>query len=177
MNTRLRVLEWACATALGIASLGAPAAADSGQIASAFGPADPPPASGWHIGYYTPSPIGTLSYAEAFTGAGEASLDFTTADNTALLVTSQKAKFPTLLGDLSGDTGVSADVTLSNATGVFTYYGEPSCAGPPPDLGPLPNVRFYFQTSNAGGFDETHYWWSNPVSWPLIANGSMSLTN
>ena len=93
------------------------------------------------------------------------------------MVTSQKAKFPTLLGDLSGGSSVSANFSLSNVTGVFTYFGEPSCSGPPPDLGPLPNVRFYFQTSNAGGFDETHYWWSNPVSWPLVTNGSMTLNN
>ena len=147
--------------------------ADTGTLASAFGPAGSPPPSGWHIGYYTPSPHGTLSFAEAFTGTGEASLNFTAQDNTALLVTSDTARFPTLLGDLTGKS-VTANFTISKVTGVFTYYGEPSCAGPPPDLGPLPNVRFYFQTSNAGGFDETHYWWSNPISWPLM-NGSMTI--
>ena len=150
--------------------------ADTGTLASAFGPAGSPPPSGWHIGYYTPSPHGTLSFAEAFTGTGEASLNFTAQDNTALLVTSDTARFPTLLGDLTGKS-VTANFTISKVTGVFTYYGEPSCAGPPPDLGPLPNVRFYFQTSNAGGFDETHYWWSNPVHYSLTGDGSVTLTN
>jgi hypothetical protein len=151
------------------------ASAGSGGPASAFGPAPPPPASGWQIGYYTPSPVGTLSYAQAFRGSGEASLDFTSADNTALLITGQKAKFPSLLGDLGGDTSISATFDVAGVTGLFTYYGEPSCNGPLPDLGPAPNVRFYFQTSNAGGFDETHYWWSNPVS-QILVNGTWTLT-
>jgi hypothetical protein len=150
------------------------ARADSGNPASAFGPASDPPASGWQIGYYTPSPHGTLSYAQA-KGGSQPTLNFTSEDNTALLITGQKAKFPTLLGDLSGDGSVTASFTISNA-GVFTYFGEPSCEGPPPDLGPLPNVRFYFQTSNAGGFDETHYWWSNPVS-QVLANGEWTLSD
>jgi hypothetical protein len=171
-----RILMVGIATLI-LAAPGAALADSGGSPASAFGPAPVPPASGWQIGYYTPSAIGTLSYAQAFKGAGEASLNFTSADNTALLITGQKAKYPSLLGDLSGKSSVSVSLTVGNVTGVFTYYGEPSCAGPPPDLGPAPNVRFYFQTSNAGGFNETHYWWSNPVSWPLIANGSMSLTN
>src|SRR4029077_831761 len=136
--------------------------------ASAFGPPSDPPASGWHIGYYTPSG-GTLSYAEASTGSGEASLDFTSADNTALLVTKQKAQYPTLLGDLTGDSAISSTFTVSGVTGLFTYYGEPSCSTLTPQLGgPTANVRFFFETSNSGGFDETHYWWSNPVSYSLL---------
>jgi hypothetical protein len=177
VNTTKRWFSLGCTAAAALVWLASPGFAASGDTASAFGPADPPPASWWHIGYYTPSAVGTLSYAEASRGAGEASLDFTSLDNTALLVTSQKAKFPTLLGDLTGEANVSAHLTVSNVSGVFTYYGEPSCNGVPPQgLGPLPNVRFYFQTSNAGGFDETHYWWSNPVSWPL-GNTDMTISN
>jgi hypothetical protein len=93
----------------------------------------------------------------------------------ATVSTGQKAKFPTLLGDLSSDNSISTNFTISKATGVFTYHGEPSCNGPLPDLGPAPNVRFYFQTSNAGGFNETHYWWSNPIS-QVLANGNWTLT-
>jgi hypothetical protein len=174
VNTTKRWFSLGCTAAAALVWLASPGFAASGDTASAFGPADPPPASWWHIGYYTPSAVGTLSYAEASRGAGEASLDFTSLDNTALLVTSQKAKFPTLLGDLTGKT-VSASLSISGA-GIFTYYGEPSCAGPVTEFGPLPNVRFYFQTSNAGGFDETHYWWSNPVSWTL-SNSSMNISN
>lgn len=125
------------------------------------------PASGWHVGYYTPSTHGTLSYAEAPSGGGIASLNFTSQDNTALLVTDQKAQNPTLLGDLTNKS-VSASFTISGVAGVFTYYGEPSCGGT------TANVRYFFQTSNAGGFDETHYWWSNPVSLALT-NGPFTL--
>jgi hypothetical protein len=162
-----------------LAVLGGPALADSaGSPASAFGPASPPPASGWQIGYYTPSAVGTLSYAQAFKGAGEAALNFTSADNTALLITGQKAKFPSLLGDQSGRTSIATTFTLSNVTGAFTYYGEPSCGGPPTNGGPTATVRFYFQTSNAGGFNETHYWWSNPVQYSLTTNAAnQMLTN
>lgn len=172
-RVRPRVLVGEVALALAVAGLAGSALADSGGPASAFGPASPPPASGWQIGYYTPS-LQTLSYAQAFKGSGEASLNFTSSPYTALLITGQKAKYPSLLGDLSADSSVSARFAVSGVTGIFTYMGEPYCG--PPVGGALPNVRFYFQTSNAGGFDETHYWWSNPVSWTLT-NGSMTLTN
>jgi hypothetical protein len=154
---------------LAAALLGGSASGESGgSPASAFGPAPDPPASYWQIGYYTPSKVGTLSYAEAFRGSGIASLKFTSLPNTALLITGQKAKYGSLLGDRSGATSISTTVTLSGVTGLFKYYGEPSCGAPAQDGGPTANFRFYFQTSNAGGFDETHYWWSNPVSRPLI---------
>jgi hypothetical protein len=174
-----RVLVGGAALVLAVAGVAGAARADSSGPASNFGPASPPPASGWQLGYYTPS-LRTLSFAQAFKGAGEASLNFTSMPYTALLTTGQKAKYPSLLGDLRGDSSVSADLTVSGVTGLFTYMGEPSC-GPSPQLGgPTANVRFYFQTSNAGGFDETHYWWSNPVSWPLVgpnSNGSTSISN
>src|SRR5712691_9021795 len=130
------------------------------------------PASNWHIGYYTSSPHGTISFAAAPTAAsGIASLNFTNQPNMALLVTSNKAKFPSLLGDLTGKS-VSASFTVSGLTtgSSFMYYGEPDACG-----GTTAYVRYYFETSNAGGFDETHYWWSNPVSATLIVNGSVSL--
>jgi hypothetical protein len=148
--------------------------------ASAFGPAPEPPASYWQIGYYTPSPKGTLSYAEAFRGSGIASLNFTTLPNTALLITGQKAKYPSLLGNRSTATSIATNFTLGSVSGLFKYFGEPSCGLPAQDGGPTANFRFYFQTSNAGGFNETHYWWSNPVSWPLIGpkpNETMTLKN
>jgi hypothetical protein len=167
------------AAAAVVALFSGAARADSGSPASAFGPASDPPASGWQIGYYTPSPHGTLSYAQA-KGGSRPTLNFTSEDNTALLITGQKAKFPSLLGDLSGATSISATLNVSGVTGLFTYFGEPSCGGLPQEGGPTANVRFYFQTSNAGGFDETHYWWSNPVSLPLVgptSNGSVTLND
>ena len=36
-------------------------------------------------------------------------------------------------------------------------------------------VRYFFETSNAGGFNETHYWWSNPVSTAVSANETVAL--
>ena len=180
MKRGLRLVVGGLAAILTLVLSGGTAFADYNGPASAFGPPNDPPASGWHIGYYTPSQYGTLSYAEAPTGSGIASLEFTSLDNTALLVTKQKAKFPTLLGDLSGDSSISSDVTISDVTGVFTYYGEPSCGGLPQEGGIPANFRFFFETSNSGGFDETHYWWSNPVSWDLIgptSNGPATITN
>jgi hypothetical protein len=82
-----------------------------------------------------------------------------------LLITNQKAQNPTLLGDLTGKT-VTASFTVAGATGPLSYCGEPDACG-----GTASYVRFYFETTKAGGFDESQYWWSNPVSWPL-ANGS-----
>jgi hypothetical protein len=37
------------------------------------------------------------------------------------------------------------------------------------------NVRLYFERSNAGGFDYTHYWWSNPAS-QTLADGTWTVT-
>ncbi len=134
------------------------------------------PASYWHIGYYTPSPIGTTSNAQApSVPDGVASLNFTTQANTVLLVTDQKSKFGALLGNDQGKR-VTATFTISGATGAFTYYGEPDGSGVPA------NVRLYFETSNAGGFGYTHFWWSNPSvftpnPWAAtLANGSFSIT-
>src|SRR4051794_33564919 len=128
-------------------------------------------ASSWHIGYYTPSSVGTLSNAQAPQPAtGVASLDFTGEANTALLVTHQKAKNPWVLANLNGKTG-SAKFTISDA-GPFTYYGEGTPSNP---CGTPANTRLYFETSNAGGFDYTHYWWSNPSS-AVLTDGSLTVT-
>lgn len=125
------------------------------------------PSSNWQVGYYTPSGR-ALSLAVAPVASGNiASLNFTSQDNTALLVTDNKAKFPGLLGDLTGKS-VSATFTVSglNSGQQFTYYDEPDECG-----GTTVHVRYFFETSNADGFAETHYWWSNPVSATLSANG------
>jgi hypothetical protein len=124
-------------------------------------------ASNWKVGYYTPSGR-ALSFGESG-NAGIASLDFTNLDNTALLVTTHGAYKGSMLGDLTGMT-VSATFDISGLTGTVTYFGEPDACG-----GTTAYVRYFFQTSNAGGFDETHYWWSNPVSAPLTANGPGTL--
>ncbi len=129
------------------------------------------PASGWHIAYYqntAPSP----SFGQAPSASpGIASLNFTDQPNTSLLVTDQKAQFGSLLGNLTGKT-ITANFTISGATGAFTYYGEGTSSNP---CATPANTRLYFETSNAGGFAYTHYWWSNPAS-VVLQNGTFTVT-
>jgi hypothetical protein len=89
---------------------------------------------------------------------GGIGFDFLDAPDTALLATSHPSYKGDLLGDMTGE-------SLSTTVGVtvtpfsqFTYFGEPDACGRPA------NVRFYFQTNTSGKFEETDYWWSNPVS-------------
>jgi hypothetical protein len=122
--------------------------------------------SDWHVGFYTPSGR-TLSNASAgLPTTGLATFNFTNQNNTALLVT-DKGSSP-FLGNDTGKT-VTATFTISGANTAFTYFGEPDGCGSPA------NVRLFFQTSNAGGFDETHFWWSNPASATLV-NGTFTVT-
>jgi hypothetical protein len=123
-------------------------------------------ASTWKDGYYTPSGR-ALSFADA-NNAGIASIDFTNQSNTALLVTTHGAAKGTLLGDLGGKT-ITATFHVSGVTGSFIYFGEPSCGGT------TANARLFFQTDNGGGFQYTHYWWSD-VAWTALSNGDFSLT-
>jgi hypothetical protein len=122
-------------------------------------------ASTWKVGYYTPSGR-TLSFADAG-NAGLASLDFTNQNNTALLVTTHGADKGSTLGDLRGST-INATFHVIGA-GAFTYFGEPSCGGT------TANARLFFQTDNGGGFQYTHYWWSD-VAWTALSNDTFSLT-
>lgn len=146
-------LAFACALAAG------PAFADAGSPST------------WKLGYYTPSGRALSMASAPSDGATLASFDFTSQDNTALLVTTHGADKGSLLGNLNGDQ-VTAGYTIAGATGAFTYYGQ----GQPGSCGTTPaSVRFFFITDNGGGFDPTHYWWSNPISHPL-ANGSFTLT-
>lgn len=129
-------------------------------------------ASGWHLGYYTPSAYGTLSQAQASSVAGGlAAFNFTDQPDTALLTTNQKAQNPSLLGNLTGKT-VTMNFNVSGADSAFTYYGEGTPSNP---CGTPASVRLYFETSNAGGFDYSHYWWSNPAS-SVLSNGDGTVT-
>jgi hypothetical protein len=124
--------------------------------------------SNWKLGYYNNSGR-ALSMSSVPSGGALATFDFTTPDNTALLVTTQGSDKSSLLGD---DTtkSVSATATISGLTGAFTYYNEPDACG-----GTTAYVRYFFTTSKSGGFDETQYWWSNPTSAALTANGTVTL--
>ena len=124
-------------------------------------------ASNWKVGYYTPSGR-ALSLANAKPGAGIASLDFTNQSDTALLVTMHGASKGDTLGDLTGKT-IHATFDVSGVTGDFMYFGEPSCGGT------TANTRLFFQTDNGGGFQYTHYWWSD-AAWTPLANGTFALT-
>ena len=129
-------------------------------------------ASGWHVAYFqNTAPYPSFAEAPSAGAAGIAMLGFTAQDNTSLLVTDQKAQFASLLGALTGER-ITATFTVSGVTGTFTYYGEGtstnSCGGPA-------TARLYFQTSNATGFDETHYWWSNPAD-AVLANRTFTVT-
>jgi hypothetical protein len=107
-----------------------------------------------------------------YLGDGGISFKFLNTPDTALLATSHPSYNGTLLGDLTGKT-VSAKVGVSvSPTTVFTYYGEPD------GCGRSANVRLYFQTDTGGKFEETDYWWSNPVSVDLEAlkSGDQTLT-
>ena len=154
-------MRWGIAGATIVAAL-AVAVTIASVSGRAWAASSGPAASYWHIGYYTPSGR-ALSLASAPAASGSvASLNFTNQDNTALLVTNNAGQFPTLLGNLTGKS-VSATFTISglNADQSFTYYGEGvgACG-----VSKSVNVRYFFETSSAGGFDETHYWWSNPVA-------------
>jgi hypothetical protein len=90
--------------------------------------------------------------------AGGISFQFLNTPDTALLATSHPSYKGDLLGDLTNKT-VSANVGVTVTPGTqFTYYGQPDACGR------AANVRLYFQTDTGGKFEETDYWWSNPVS-------------
>jgi hypothetical protein len=88
---------------------------------------------------------------------------FLDTPDTALLVTSHPSYNGNLLGDLTGKTITARVGVTVDPTAVFKYYGEPD------GCGRQANVRFYFQTDTGGKFEETDYWWSNPISVDLDA--------
>jgi hypothetical protein len=92
--------------------------------------------------------------------------DFLFTPDTALLATTHSSYNNDLLGDLTGKSlSATVGVTVTAGT-VFTYFGEGTPSNP---CGRPANVRFYFQTNTSGKFEETDYWWSNPVSVDLQA--------
>src|SRR6267142_3960300 len=130
-------------------------------------------ASNWKVGYYTPSSVGTLSFAQAKPGGGVASFNFTDQSNTALLVTTHGAYKGSTLGDLTGKT-ITATFDISGATGDFTYFGQGTPSNP---CGTPASTRLFFQTDNGGGFAYTHYWWSNPQAVVLADRKSTRLNS
>src|SRR5579862_9227531 len=132
-------------------------------------------ATNWKVGSYTTSgkTLSTASVATTPPSFNFTALPVTCSGlqtdpcsfqggGTALLITTQGSDKSTLLGN-DGNKTLNASFTISGLTGSFTFGGEPYC-------GTTAYVRYFFQTNHAGGFDETHYWWSNPVSVTLSAN-------
>jgi hypothetical protein len=176
IRTGVRKIKTKTATSFSIAVLGIAGLGSS----LAFIPALTHAAAGgnsspsWHVGYYNPSGR-ALSFGQAQnTSSGLASLNFTNQPNTALLVTDQGSQRNNLLGDLSNKSSVSASFTISGSPSGFNYYGEGT---PSNACGTPANVRLFFETSNAGGFDETHYWWSNtlPNSSAILSTGTNTI--
>jgi hypothetical protein len=67
---------------------------------------------------------------------------------------------------------VSATFSIDKSAGATFFYDttDNPCGTPS-------STRLFFETSNAGGFDETHYWWSNPTAALLdTATGQVTIT-
>ncbi len=149
-------------TLLSIATLVGAVSVPTVALAAPNGPG----ASGWKVGYYTPSGR-ALSVADVAPASdGLATLNFTNQDNTALLITTHGSS--PLLGNDLGKT-IEATFTISGADSAFTYYGEAAGSSLP-----AASVRLFFETSNAGGFAPTEYWWANEAS-ATLANGTFTI--
>lgn len=158
MSTRLTRLAVVLAATAFLAGVTGPALAKG------------PALSNWHLGIYNSSGR-AFSESQTASGSGLATFHFTTTPDVALLTTNQGSQKGNVLGDITGK-NVTATFTITGSND-FQFYGQGQpggCGGPPPAY-----VRLYFETSNAGGFDETHYWWSNPSS-VTLANGTWSVS-
>jgi hypothetical protein len=153
---RMAVVLGALALVVGVASAAAGA---------------PPTASKWQVGTLTPSQRALSEKPASTDASSNPTFQFTTSPDTALLTTTPGIQ-KNLLGDIKGKT-VTANFTIAGASGPFTYGGE----GTPdnPCTPAVATTRLFFQTSNAGGFDFTHFWWSNPAS-VVVANGALQVT-
>lgn len=95
---------------------------------------------------------------------GGIAFDFLSKPDTALLGTSHPSYNGNLLRNMTGKAlSARVGITVTSGTPVFTYYGEPD------GCGRAANVRFYLRTDTGGKFEETDYWWSNPMSVDLQA--------
>jgi hypothetical protein len=118
----------------------------------------------WKVYNYNSSGHSITPTSATSTSADNASFDFQQNVYTAQLVTTAK----TLVGNLTDET-VNATVTVSGVTGTFVDQNGGGCT---PDN---QTVRLFFTTKNPG-FNYTDYWWSNPVSYQLTGNGTMTMS-
>jgi hypothetical protein len=90
------------------------------------------------------------------------SFNFLSGTYTALLTTSDSM----LTGDLTGKT-LTDGVTVSGVTGQFQDQHGGGCL---PDV---QSTRLFFSSP---GFEFTNFWWSNPISVPLTANLTLTIS-
>ena len=127
-------------------------------ITATVGIADAP---SWHVYDLAQSGRALMSPVAPGQGTDVATFDFLSTPTTSYVLRGQGDS--TLVGDIRGK-AVSATFSIEKSTGAAFFYDTTNnpCGTPP-------SVRLFFQTSNAGGFDETHFWWSNPIAAQLDA--------
>ncbi len=128
------------------------------------------PVPNWHLFGLTPSNQTLASPVARGQGGDLATFDFPSSPTANYLLTSQGSQKGTLLGDLTGNKTITATFSITGTAPTFFYDTTDNPCGTPA------SVRLFFETSNAGGFNETHYWWSNPVSFSLALTTDPSLT-
>jgi hypothetical protein len=127
--------------------------------------AKPSTSSSWTVMDYPVSGQSLTSRPATVTGS-DVSFNFVNGVYTALLVTSD----PSLTGDLSHKTGLTANLAVTNQDGTFQEQNGGGCS---PDY---QFVRFYFATP---GNASTHIWWSywgNQVNLNPQTNTAATLT-
>jgi hypothetical protein len=133
----------------------------------------------WKLGSYTANggfgfksaPLGTFAFPTVPSQCAPApACQGNTGQGAALLLTNTG----TLTGNLTGKTiTVSFSITGVTSTSTFNYGGEPDGSGV------AANVRLYWDDASitkAKNLVATDYWWSNPVSFTLIGDGTGTLT-
>jgi hypothetical protein len=152
-------------------------AGDPTGLNCALDSADTPPAS-WTVYDYNPSgraiaPRVSPDSMPATTGTdGSVSFPFKLNTYTALLTTRDSS----LTGDLSTKT-LNVTVSVSGGSGTFQDQNNGGCL---PDN---KSVRFYFTSPKASGTTGpgttgfyTQFWWSNPMSVPLVSDPQGTMT-
>jgi hypothetical protein len=152
---------------MGVAALAVPAGA---LMALPMVAASAAPSPGWHVGYLNSSGQALSMGQAAPLSGGGATFNFTNQPNTALLLNTKGGGT-----DLTSKT-VTATVQTTGVSVPVSYRGQPDACGG------ASSVRLYFETSNAGGFNETNYWWANDpeglgsVSLDTLNNNPTTLT-
>ena len=138
----------------------------------------------WTVYDYNPSnqaiaPRNSPNSMPATTTGKTTTFQFKPSIYTALLTTTD----PSLTGDLSAKT-LNVTVRVDGGAGMFQYRDSVNCGSPPA------KVRFYFTSPRASGPAcatsatatppdtgfYTQFWWSNPMSVPLVSDPQGSMT-